>query len=132
MRWLELTQNTGENSGFTTAQLEPVFRPLRVAISQSPPLPEVYLLLADAWLRCRDRISPSDFATLVAAAPMFRRLPGLGYRVALLHLREGQRAEARNLLVVGREFVSEAAVRAQYDKLLAALEAPANPAPAKP
>lgn len=132
LRWLELTRNTGENAGFTAAQLEPVFAPLRVAISQSPPLPEVYLLLADAWLRCRDRITPSDFATLVAAAPMFRRLPGLGYRVALLHVREGQRAEARNLLAVGREFVTEPAVRAQYEKVLAALETPASPAPAKP
>jgi hypothetical protein len=135
MRWLELTRNTGETSGFTRAQLDPVLAPLRVAITQSPPLPEAHMLLADAWLRCRERITPSDFVALTDALPLFRRVPGIAYRVALLHVREGRRAEARQVAAVALEFVSEPETRVQFDKMLAALAAsphPPNSETAKP
>lgn len=135
MRWLELTRNTGETSGFTAEQLDPVLAPLRVALTQSPPLPEAHMLMADAWLRCREPVSPSDFAALTGAMPLFRRVPGFAYRVALLHVHEGRREEARQVATLAVEFVSEPDTRAQFNKLLAALAAPLNlpnPATAKP
>jgi hypothetical protein len=121
LRWRDLTHNTGETAGFTAAQLEPVLEPLRVAMRQSPPLPEVYLLMADAWLRCSEHARASDLTALVAAVPMFRRLPGIAFRVSLLHVREGQFGEAKRLATAAREFVTEQDTRAQYDKLIAAL-----------
>ena len=108
-----------------------MLEPLRVAASQSPPLPEVYMLMADAWLRCRERVRASDLPTLVAATPLFRSIPGVSYRVALMQIREGQYAEAAKLLSVGAEFAIEANVRAQYQEVLAALAQSTKPTPEK-
>ncbi len=127
LRWLELTRNTGESSGFTAAQVQPVLEPLRVAAGLTPALPEVYLLLGDALLRCRDRVSAPDYALMLQAAPLFRRLPAVAHRLALLQVREGQRGEAAQTLIVAKEFATEAAMRAQLEELLSALSAAANP-----
>ena len=126
LRWLDLSRDIPEGTGFTAAQLEPILAPLRVAASQSPALPEVYMLMADAWLRCRERVRASDLPTLVAATPLFRRIPGVSYRVALLHIREGQRAEAAQLLEIGIEFATEPSIRAQLQQLLAAITTRTN------
>jgi len=123
LRWLDLTRNTGETAGFTAAQVQPVLEPLRVAGAQTPVLPEVYLLMGDALLRCRDRVSASDLALMARAVPLFRRLPGLAHRLALMQAREGQRAAAVQTLTVAREFAAEPAMRAQLDELLAVLTA---------
>ncbi len=131
LRWLELTRNTGETLGFTGAQIQPVLDPLRVAAGQTPQLPEVYLLLGDALLRCRDRVSAADYALMVKAAPLFRRLPGVAHRLALLQVREGQRGEAARTLNVARDLTNEPAMREQFDQLLAALAATAK-SPAAP
>ena len=131
-RWRDLTSDTGEKSGFTTAQLEPVLEPLRVAMTQSPALPEVYILMADAWLRCKERTRPGDLAALVAATPLFRRLPGLALRVAVLQFDQGQRVEARQLLTAAGEFVHDPAMRTQYDQAFAAMAAPTIATPPKP
>ncbi len=128
LRWLELSRNVPESTGFTVAKLEPILKPLRIAASQSPALPEVYMLMADAWLRCRERVRASDLPTLVAATPLFRRIPGVSYRVALLHVREGQRAEAAELLKIGIEFATEPGIRAQLQQFLAAITQPATSA----
>ena len=128
LRWVDLNRDKPENTGYTVAELEPVLEPLRVAAAQSPALPEVYLLMAEAWLRCGERVRASDLPALVAATPLFRRIPAVSYRVALLQIREGQRTEAARLLALGAEFAVEPSVRAQYQQVLAAITAPARPA----
>jgi hypothetical protein len=129
LRWLDLTRNTGENMGFTAAQVQPVLEPLRVAAAQIPALPEVYLLLGDALLRSRDRVSASDLALLVKAVPLFRRLPPIAFRLALVQLRDGQRpggaallADAAQTLTVASEFVTDTAMRTHFEQLLAAVK----------
>ncbi len=127
LRWLELGRGGPETAGFTVAELQPILEPLRVAAAQSPALPEVYMLMADAWLRCRERVPSSDLPALLAATPLFRRIPGVAIRVALVQVREGRRAEAWQLLGVSAEFATEPNVRTQYQELLAALQPPAKP-----
>jgi hypothetical protein len=124
---LDLTRDLPETAGFTAAQLQPVLEPLRVATSQSPPLPEVYMLMADAWLRCGERVRVTDLPALVEAAPLFRRIPGVSYRVALMQIRVGQRTEAAHLLRLGLEFATEPNVRAQFQQVLDALKASPKP-----
>ena len=68
---------------------------------------------------------------LVAATPLFRRIPGVSYRVALMQIREGQYAEAAKMLSLGAEFAIEANVRAQYQQVLAALAQSTKPPPEK-
>ncbi len=132
LRWLELMRHTGESNGFTTAQVQPVLGPLRMAAAQTPLLPEVYLLLGDALLRCRDRATESDYALMVQAAPLFRRLPGVAHRLALLQAREGRRAEAVQTLTVAKDLAAEPAMRAQFEQLIAALAAAGRPPAAGP
>ena len=129
LRWRDLSQNTGEKVGFTASQVPPVLEPLRVAAAQTPSLPEVYLLIGDAWLRCRDRIVASDYDLLVKAAPQFRRLPAIGLRLGLLQVRLGRREEATKTLTAAREFASQVELRAQFDELLAALAVAGQPPP---
>lgn len=127
LRWLDLLRDVPENGGFTVAELQPILEPLRVAATLSPPLPEVYILMADAWLRCRDRVRSTDLPGLVAATPLFRRIPGVAYRVALLQLREGQQTEASELLKLGVEFASEPSMKANFQHVLTAITAAAKP-----
>jgi len=121
MEWAALIRSAPEKSDFTATAIEPVLQPLRIAATQAPPLPEVFMLMADAWLRCRDPIKAADLSTLVAATPLFRRIPGVAFRVALLQLRAGQRTEAEQLLRLSIEFASEKTVRQQLQQVLAAI-----------
>ncbi len=125
MEWATLIRSKPENSDFTVAGIEPVLQPLRIAATQTPALPEVFMLMADAWLRCRDPMKAADLSTLVAATPLFRRIPGVAFRVALLQLRYGQRTEAEQMLRLSLEFASENAVRQQLQQVLAAITTPA-------
>ena len=99
-------------------------RPLQTARTQSPPLPEVFLLTLDAWLRCEQRIPAAELEKLTAAVPLFRRYPGFGLRVALLQLKTGRRAEAAAVLSSGLPFLADPTARTRYQKLLASLNAP--------
>lgn len=125
LRWLDLTRDAAATEKFSAAAIEPVLQRLRIAATQSPALPEVYFLMADAWLRCRDRISTEDLERLVAGTPLFRRIPGVGYRVALLQVRAGRRSEAEHLLRIGLEFAGEPEIRAQLQELLSSITRPA-------
>ena len=75
----------------------------------------------------RERASAADLALMVKAVPLFRRLPGLAHRLALMQAREGQRAAAVQTLTVARKFAAEPAVRAELDQLLAVLTRPVKP-----
>jgi hypothetical protein len=114
LRWEALTRGVPETRGFTTLELEPVLAPLRRAAAQAPLLPEVVLSLEDAWLRCREPALPSDMPFLIDAARRFRRLPGVGFRLALLHLRHGQHAEALETVTVAEQFVTDPESRQRY------------------
>ncbi|MBC7369604.1 MAG: hypothetical protein H7343_22780 [Undibacterium sp.] len=124
LRWEALTRNAPPEKIFTVAELQPVLAPLQTARTQFPPLPEVFLLTFDAWLRCEQRIPAAELEKLVAAVPLFRRYAGFGLRVALLQLKNGRRAEAAAVLSSGLEFLADPTTRARRRKLLAALAAP--------
>ncbi len=124
LRWEELTRGVPPEKTFALAELQPVLAPLQTARTQSPPLPEVFLLTLDAWLRCDQRTPPDELEKLAAAVPLFRRYAGFGLRVALLQLKNGRRAEAAAVLASGLEFLAEPTARALYQQLLRALAAP--------
>ena len=117
LRWEALTRAVPENRGFSNAELEPIFAPLRRAIQQAPLLPEAVLLLQDAWLRSRETILPSDLPWMIDVTRQFRRYPGIGFRLALLQTRHGQTAEALDTLNVGSHFVTDREMRARYRTL---------------
>ena len=131
LRWADLLRSVPENAGFTVAELQPVLEPLRVAATQAPPLPEVFMLMADAWLRCRERVPASDLPALVEATRQFWRIPGVALRVALVQTREGRRTEALQLLRTSIAFTADPTTRRQLEELHAALSAPEKSAGAK-
>ncbi len=124
LRWEDLTRGAPESRRYTPDEVEPVLHPLRRALALSPPLPEVFLLSLDVWLRCTERVSPIEFDTLAEGARLFRRIPVIGLRTALLHAKHGRRAEAIAVLSVGLAFATEPAIRASYQEVLAALNRP--------
>lgn len=124
LRWVELTRETPPAQLFTAAQLEPVFAPLRAALSSAPALPEIYLLALDAWLRCTAPTPPAELDALADAARLFRRIPAVGLRVALLQAKNGRRADAVATLTSGLEFLADPTARAQHQQFLAALATP--------
>lgn len=119
-----LTRAAPKDQRFSSDELQPVLAPLHTAISQFPPLPEVYLLLMDAWLRCHTSTPPGELAMLAEAAPLFRRHPGFALRLALLQIKNGQRTEATATLTTGLQFLGEPNTRTRYQQLLATLAAP--------
>lgn len=117
VRFAGLMRGQPANRIFSAAEITPVLEALRQAIQQTPPLPEVYGLLADAWLRSRDPAPRADVEALVRGAKYFALNPVVSYRLALALARFGRRAEAVELLATGAEYVVDDATRARFVQL---------------
>lgn len=124
LRMDALARHTPKDQQFSPGQLQPILEPLHTAIGQSPPLPEVYILAMDAWLRCQEPTPPGELTMLVEAAPLFRRHPGFALRLALLQIKNGQRTAAAATLTTGLQFLGEPSARSRYQQALAGLAAP--------
>ncbi len=129
LRFAELLRGQASNRFFSAAELASVVAPLRLALGQQPQLPEVFGLLADAWLRSREPAPPADVEALVRGAKYFAMNPAVSYRIALALARCGRRAEAVDLLDRGVDYVDDDAMRVRYTQLQAAI---AGAAPAAP
>lgn len=111
---------------FTYAELAPVFDPLRQAAKQAPPLPEVFMLMAEAWVRCVAAPDREDIALLELGEKYFARRPLVGFSLALFHLRYGKRDRAEALLATGEDYLDDEATRTRFTELRAFLADPKN------
>lgn len=118
LRWEALLRDAPPTRRFSVAELEPVLGPLRRGLQQAPLLPETVMLLQDAWLRSQEPTPPPDLPFLIDVARRFRRYPGVGFRLAMLHALHGQRAEAIDVLRTAGSFVTDRDTRAHYRSLL--------------
>lgn len=98
LRFDELRRDAPETKSFTFTELAPVFEPLRRSLSQSPPLPEAFALLAQAWAHCEMVPNTAEFAELETGARLFARRPAVGYPTALALARHGRKTEAAAVL----------------------------------
>lgn len=126
LRFAELTRDRPARE-LTAAELAPVVRPLRLASVQAPPLPEAFALLADAWLRCKEAPPDGDFALLAKGANLFSWQPALNYRIALLQVRHGHRAEAAVSVANGLACATDEPTRARFAQLQTMLSAQRKP-----
>ena len=110
----------------TVAEAGRVLAPLAVALRQAPPLPEVYELIAEVWLRAQGRLSPAQFAVLEEGVRNFAWRARLIYSAALLNSLQGRMPEARALIEKGLGVVESAEGNAPFLKLQSALEANAD------
>lgn len=117
LRWIALTRDAPPAQRFSKDQLYHVLEPLRQGMRQQPLLPEMVLLMADAWLCSRERIPPAELGVLVSAAPWLRRYSTVGFQVALLQVMQGKRAEAGAMLGAAVPFATDPAIQAKYREL---------------
>ncbi len=117
LRYTELSGADANARQFSAEELTPVVSLLRIAITRAPPLPEAYVLLAEAWLRCRTAPPEEDLVTLAKGAAAFGRLPLISHRVALLHLAHGKTAEAARLLGQAMDRTDDPETRAALAEL---------------
>jgi hypothetical protein len=98
LRFTELRHGAADTRRFSFTELAPIIEPLRRALTQAPPLAEVYELLADAWARCEFSPTAAEFAELESGLRYFSRRPMVVLPVALAFARHGKRAEASAIL----------------------------------
>ncbi len=123
LRFAELRRGVPDTKLFSFTELAPVFEPLRRALTQSPPLAEVYVLLAEAWERCEAPPNTAEFAELATGARNFGRRPSVGLRLALALARHGKKAEAVAVLDASAGEVADESTRAGIARLRADLAA---------
>ncbi|MSU49699.1 MAG: hypothetical protein EXS37_11545 [Opitutus sp.] len=134
-RFEELRRGLPETKLISFTELAPVLEPLRQALLQSPPLAEIFVLLAGAWTRCELAPNTAESAELETGARLFARRPAVGLAIALALARHGKKGEAAAALDAGAGHVADENTRASISRLRAELAAalvrpPAEPAPA--
>ena len=94
LRFADLRNGKPDTKTFSFTDLAPIFGPLRRGLPQSPPLPEAYTLLAEAWTACELAPNPEELAELERGARLFARRPAVTYAIALALARHGKKTEA--------------------------------------
>ncbi len=132
LRFGDLQRGGPEAKRFSFIELAPVIEPLRRALTQAPPLAEVYVLLAEAWARCAVSPSPAELAELETGARLFARRPTVGYPIALALAHHGRRAEAAAVLETSAGYVTDENTRESVTRLRAELMAALATPPSDP
>jgi hypothetical protein len=129
LRFSELRRGAPEGKLFSYTEVAPMIEPLRRAVTQAPALPEVFMLLGEAWACCDLSPNAEEFAELEKGARLFWRRPAVGYAVALALARHGKTGEAAAVLDRTTGHVMDDGTRASIARLRGELiAAPAQPA----
>jgi hypothetical protein len=123
LRFAEIRRGVPETKLFSFTELAPVIDPLRRALTQAPPLAEVFVLLAEVWARCELTPNTAEFAELETGARLFARRPTVGLPVALALARHGRKAEAAAVLDAIAGHPTDENTRASITRLRAELAA---------
>jgi hypothetical protein len=121
LRFAELRHGVPETKSFSFTELAPIIDPLRRAVTQAPPLPEVFVLLAKAWERCELSPNTEEFAELERGARLFARRPEVGYPTALALARHGKKDEAVAVLEASAAYAVDENTRVSIARLRAEL-----------
>lgn len=113
------TPPVGATSGLTPQQADEVLTPLVAARIQPPPLPEVYLLIAEVWAACAEAPTRAQLAVLGEGVRSFPRHVELVYRTAELNFRHGFTDTARWLITLGLTLAPDDAARKRFEALQA-------------
>ena len=117
MRFAELRNGVPETKVFSFTELAPVFGPLRHALKQQPPLPEVYVMLAEAWARCELAPNSEEFAELELGGRLFGKRPSVGFPIATALALHGKKSEAITVLDASSGSAMDDSMRAAIQRL---------------
>lgn len=126
LRWAALRSGRPETEMATAVELAEVLRPLRQAAKQAPPLPEVFALYAEAWVRCDSTLGPEDLAVLETGARLFARHPVVSFYLAVAFARHGLRERALHVITASEDYIRDEAARRRFADLRATLEGKAG------
>ncbi len=90
---------------------------LDAAVATTPPVPEVYLQLAELWLNTDAPMATEDLAALAAGARFYPQQPALVARLALLQAQRGQPASALQIVAYARSRCRDPRTAQFYDRL---------------
>ena len=124
MRFAEAAAKPAETQArFSAEQTVAVLTPLFTARTQTPPLAEVYELIAEAWARSIITPGTDHLGVLDEGVRFFPRTTALVYATAVQKVRVGLVADARSLIDLGLRVATEAETRRKFETLKASLPA---------
>jgi hypothetical protein len=124
MRFAEAAAKPAETQArFSAEQTVAVLTPLFTARTQTPPLAEVYELIAEAWARSIITPGTDHLGVLDEGVRFFPRTTALVYATAAQKVRAGLVADARSLIDLGLRVATEAETRRKFETLQASLPA---------
>lgn len=135
-----LAKPAGKGGQFSVAQTNAVLEPLLLVRRQAPPMPGLYDLAGDAWLRSEAKPVKDDAMLLIEGAQLFPTRLKLVYRAALFANEVNELQAAHALADHGIRYANDAAGKKRFEELKASLppapaasaeNKPATPAPAK-
>lgn len=114
----------GPDGKLTPQQLAAVLSPLFQARTLPPPLPELYVTIAEAW--SLSSVAPTNvhLAVLDEGVRRFPRESALLHRTAQLYRQAGSTDTAAAIARVGLRFAADDAARSRFTELLAGLPSP--------
>lgn len=121
----------GRDGRLSVPQLADVLRPLFVARTEAPPLPEVYELIAAAWAAADATPTRAHLAVLDEGARFFPRRSDLLLRAAELYLKHGYHDLAATFIAAGERGANDEATRERVAVLQRQLGPPQQPEPLK-
>jgi hypothetical protein len=130
LRFAELRRDVPETKSFSFTELAPIIGPLRQAVTQAPPLPEIFALLAEAWSRSDVSPNTAEFAELETGARLFMQRPTVTFPIALALARHGRKVEAAAVLDASFRYVVDEKTRAAITRTRAELAAALARSPA--
>lgn len=126
-RFADLRRTAPDTQRFSRFALGAIIRPLQQALAQAPPLPEVFSLLAEAWMRCEDAPSPAELSEIARGAEIFPRRPTVALPIAQVLSRHGQNSEAARVLAACAGYATDEKTQAGITRLRAELAARGQP-----
>ena len=126
-----LAQPAGAAGKLSAGQVAKVLEPLNIARVQPPSMPEVYLLVAEAWAKCDAAPTEEQFGALAEGIAVFPHNSELVYQCAALSLQLGRIPTAADLIDLGLKGSRDDATRVRFEELQSRLP-PLPPAPASP
>ena len=112
-----LAHPAGPAGLLSTGQMAAVLTPLFAARKLSPPLPEVYELIAEAWSHSAFPASRPHLAVLDEGVALFPRRTELVYRTAALDVQRGFFPEAKLYIDLGLRIAPDDAGRQRFADL---------------
>lgn len=127
LRYVEARTKTELPGGkLSAAQAAVVLQPLARLRREQPPLLEAYALTAEVWARTDLALTRRELEVLDEGVAFFPWNAPFIYQAAWLNAQHGFKTEAQALLDRGLKVVADAALRARFEQLQAALPATAH------